>query len=133
MAVRAHTFGRSTEGVANVAAQLIGWPDLALKRTRKGLGFRARGREIVRMRGDHTAELLLTTAVIDRWARVLTDCRRVTPGRDAGWVTMAIDGRADAELFLSLVSVAIKVNQPRDRSPFPVSRASRWPDVRRSR
>ncbi|MFF5213312.1 luciferase family protein [Streptosporangium sp. NPDC000396] len=111
MAVRAHTSGRSTEGVANVAAQLIRWPDLALKRTRKGLGFRARGREIVRMSGDHTAELLLTTDVIDRWARVLTDCRRVTPGTDAGWVAMTIDGKADADLFLSLVSVAIKVNQ----------------------
>ncbi|MER5625296.1 luciferase family protein [Streptosporangium sp. NPDC002544] len=102
---------RSTEGVANVAAQLIGWPDLALKRTRRGLGFRSGGREIVRMSGDHTAELLLTTDVIDRWARVLTDCRRVTPGADAGWVAMTIEGRADAELFLSLVSVAIKVNQ----------------------
>jgi hypothetical protein len=94
-----------------VAAQLICWPALALKRTRRGLGFRASGREIVRMRGDHTAELLLTTPMIDRWARVLTDCHRVTPGTDAGWVTMTIDSRADAELFLSLVSVAIKVNQ----------------------
>ncbi|GAA2860732.1 hypothetical protein GCM10010517_19390 [Streptosporangium fragile] len=111
MAVRVHTSGRSTEGVANVAAQLISWPDLAVKRTRRGLGFRASGREIVRMSGDDTAELLLTEPVIDRWARVLTDCHRVTPGSDAGWVTMTIDGRADAELFLSLVSVAIKVNQ----------------------
>lgn len=109
--MRAHTFGRSTDGVANVAAQLICWPALALKRTRRGLGFRASGREIVRMRGDHTAELLLTTPMINRWARVLTDCHRVTPGTDAGWVTMTIDSRADAELFLSLVSVAIKVNQ----------------------
>jgi hypothetical protein len=111
MAVHAHTSVRSTDGVANVAAQLICWPALALKRTRRGLGFRADGREIVRMRGDHTAELLLTTPVIDRWARVLTDCHRITPGTDAGWVTMAIDGRADAELFLSLVSVAIKASQ----------------------
>jgi hypothetical protein len=109
--LRTHASRRSTEGVANVAAQLIGWPDLALKRTRRGLGFRSGGREIIRMSGDHTAEVLLTTDVIDRWARVLTDCHQVTPGADAGWVTMSIEGRADAELFLSLVSVAIKVNQ----------------------
>ncbi|MBB2910107.1 hypothetical protein FHS43_001353 [Streptosporangium becharense] len=116
MAARAHTPSRPTEGVANVAARLIGWPDLAMRRTRRGLGFRAGGREIVRMSGDDTAELLLTEPVIDRWARLLTDCHRVTPGSDAGWVTMTIDGRADAELFLSLVSVAIKANKP-----------SRWP------
>lgn len=109
--LRTHASRRSTEGVANVAAQLICWPDLALKRTRRGIGFRAGGREIVRMSGDHTVELFLTTAVIDRWARVLTDCHRITPGADAGWVAMTIEGRADAELFLSLVSVAIKVNQ----------------------
>jgi Family of unknown function (DUF5519) len=109
--LRTHASRRSTEGVENVAAQLVRWPDLALKRTRKGLGFRAGGREIVRMSGDHTAELLLTKPVIDRWARVLTDCHRVTPGADAGWVAMSIEGRADAELFLSLVSVAIKANQ----------------------
>ncbi|MFJ2034201.1 luciferase family protein [Streptosporangium sp. NPDC087985] len=122
MAVHAHTSDRSAEGVANVVAQLIRWPDLALKRTRRGLGFRAGGREIVRMSGGHTAELLLTTDVIDRWARVLTDCRRVTLGRDTGWVVMKIEGKTDADLFLSLVSVAIKVNQ-----------ASRWPASRRSR
>ncbi|MER6830546.1 luciferase family protein [Streptosporangium sp. NPDC000563] len=109
--LRTHASRRSTEGVENVAAQLLRWPALALKRTRKGLGFRADGREIVRMSGDHTAELLLTKPVIDRWARVLTDCRRVTPGADDGWVAMSIEGRADAELFLSLVSVAIKANQ----------------------
>ncbi|MEU8206289.1 luciferase family protein [Streptosporangium sp. NPDC049046] len=109
--LRTHTSRRSTEGVENVAAQLLRWPALALKRTRKGLGFRADGREIVRMSGDHTAELLLTKPVIDRWARVLADCRRVTPGADDGWVAMSIEGRADAELFLSLVSVAIKANQ----------------------
>ncbi|MFF0310349.1 luciferase family protein [Streptosporangium sp. NPDC004379] len=111
MAVHARTSSRPTEGVAHVATQLSHWPALALKRTRRGIGFRPEGREIVRMRGDHTAELLLTTGVIDRWARVLTDCRRVVPGSGDGWVSMAIDGRADAELFLSLVSVAIKANQ----------------------
>jgi len=110
-ALPTHVSRRSTEGVENVAAQLLGWPDLVLKRTGKGLGFQASGREIVRMSGDHTAELLLTKPVIDRWARVLTDCRRVTPGADDGWVAMSIEGRADAELFLSLVSVAIKANQ----------------------
>ncbi|MGC5012398.1 luciferase family protein [Streptosporangium sp. DT93] len=130
-ALRTRASGRSTEGVASVAAQLMGWPDLALKRTRKGLSFRARGREIVRMRGDHTAELLLTTPVIDRWARVLTDCHRITPGTDAGWVAMTIEGRADAELFLSLVSVAIKFSG--DRDDRSLSRGVRWPASLRSR
>ncbi|GAA3039040.1 hypothetical protein GCM10017559_79010 [Streptosporangium longisporum] len=129
--LRTRASGHSTEGVANVAAQLICWPDLALKRTRRGLGFRTHGREIVRMPGDNTAELLLTTAVIDRWARVLTDCHRITPGTDAGWVSMDIEGRADAELFLSLVSVAIKVSEGREGGS--VGRGSRWPASRRNR
>ncbi|MFC4591815.1 luciferase domain-containing protein [Sphaerisporangium corydalis] len=111
MAVLSRTHVRSAGCVADVAVQLTGWPDLSVSRTRKAISFRTRGREIIRMRGDHTAELLLTVPVIDRWARVLIDSNRVTPGRDAGWIKIEIEDRTDAEMFLSLVSVALKVNQ----------------------
>jgi hypothetical protein len=97
--------------VANVATQLMGWPDLALTRTRKKIAFRAGRREIVRMPGDHTAELRLTTPLIARWARVLADSGPVTSGRRPGWIVVAIEDQTTAELFLSLVSVAIKANQ----------------------
>jgi hypothetical protein len=97
--------------VADVAVQLAGWPDLVVSRTRKAIRFRSSGREIIRMPGDHTAELLLTVPVIDRWARVLADSHRVSPGHNAGWIKVEIEDRADAEMFMSLVSVAIKANQ----------------------
>ncbi|GGL15273.1 hypothetical protein Sme01_70140 [Sphaerisporangium melleum] len=100
----------SADHVADVAVELTRWPDLVVSHTRTAVRFRARGREIIRMPGDHTAELLLTAPLIDRWARVLADSYRVTPGHKAGWIRVEIEDRADAELFLSLVSVALKVN-----------------------
>jgi hypothetical protein len=111
MAVPTRTNRRSAECVANVATRLMGWPDLALKRTRKRIGFRASGREIVRMPGDHTAELRLTTPLINRWERVLADSQKVTPAQHPGWIVVEIEDHRDEELFLSLVSVAIKANQ----------------------
>ncbi|MFC7383305.1 luciferase domain-containing protein [Sphaerisporangium rhizosphaerae] len=100
----------SADCVADVAVELTRWPDLAVSHSRKAIRFRARGREIIRMRGDHTAELLLTASLVDRWARVLADSHRVTPGHGTGWIRVEIADRTDAELFLSLVSVALKVN-----------------------
>ena len=111
MAVLSGTHVRSAGCVADVAVQLTRWPDLAVSRTRKAIRFRSQGREIIRMSGDHTAELLLTVPVIDRWARVLADSHRVTRGHDPGWIRVTIEDRADAEMFLSLVSVALKANQ----------------------
>ncbi|GLW04882.1 hypothetical protein Misp01_00120 [Microtetraspora sp. NBRC 13810] len=111
MPVLARAPDGSTDCVAFVASRLMTWPDLVLRRNRRGLVFRARGREIVRMPGDHTAEVLLTAPVIARWAAVLTACGQVTPGSRPGWVTVHVEGPADAELVLSLVSVALKVNQ----------------------
>jgi hypothetical protein len=111
MAALARTHRRSAECVANVATQLLAWPDLAVKRTRKKIGFHAKGREIVRMPGDHTAELLLTTPLINRWERQLADSQRVTPAEHPGWIVVEIEDHRDEELFLSLVSVAIKANQ----------------------
>ncbi|MFC4536585.1 luciferase family protein [Sphaerisporangium dianthi] len=111
MAVLSRTHVPPSAGcVADVAVELTRWPDLAVSHTRKVIRFRARGREIIRMPGDHTAELLLTAPLIDRWARVLADSHRVIPGHSAGWVRVEIRDRADADLFLSLVSVALKVN-----------------------
>ncbi|WP_214413391.1 luciferase domain-containing protein [Sphaerisporangium fuscum] len=111
MAVLSRAHDRSAECVADVAVQLTRWPDLVVSRTRKSIRFRARGREIIRMSGDHTAELLLTAPVIDRWARVLADSHRVTPGHNVGWIKVEIEDRTDAEMFLSLVSVALKANE----------------------
>ncbi|WP_405145514.1 DUF5519 family protein [Sphaerisporangium sp. NBC_01403] len=111
MAVLTRTHVRSAGCVADVAVQLTRWPDLAVSRTRRAIKFRTRGREIIRMSGDHTAELLLTAPVIDRWARVLADSNRVTPGHNSEWIRVQIEDRAGAEMFLSLVSVALKVNQ----------------------
>ncbi|WP_344948947.1 luciferase family protein [Sphaerisporangium flaviroseum] len=111
MAVLSRTHVRSAGCVADVAVQLTHWPDLAVSHTRRAIRFRTRGREIIRMSGDHTAELRLTVPVIDRWARVLADSHRVTPGHNAGWIRVQIEDRSDAEMFLSLVSVALKANQ----------------------
>lgn len=106
-----HTHVRPAGCAADVAVQLTRWPDLAVRRTRRAIRFRSRGREIIRMPGDHTAELLLTAPVIDRWARILAASHRVTPGHGTGWIRVEIEDRADAEMFLSLVSVALKANQ----------------------
>ncbi|MDH2430140.1 luciferase family protein [Sphaerisporangium sp. TRM90804] len=111
MAVHSRAHGRSAGCVADVAVELARWPDLVVSHTRKAIRFRTAGREIIRMPGDHTAELRLTAPVIHRWARVLADSHRVTAGHNVGWITVEIDDRAGAEMFLSLVSVALKVNQ----------------------
>ncbi|MEO3814193.1 luciferase family protein [Sphaerisporangium sp. B11E5] len=116
MAVLSRT-GRSAACVADVAGQLARWPDLAVSHTRNVVRFRTMGREIIRMPGDHTAELLLTTSVIDRWARVLAGSQRVTQGHADGWVKVEIEDQNDVEMFLSLVSVALKANRE-----TPVSR-----------
>ncbi|WP_147268749.1 luciferase family protein [Sphaerisporangium album] len=97
--------------MADVAVELTRWPDLVVSRTRRSIRFLAEGREIIRMSGDHTAELRLTTPVIDRWARVLAESHRVTRGHNAGWIRVEIEDRTDAQMFLSLVSVALKANQ----------------------
>ncbi|MDF5752760.1 luciferase family protein [Spongiactinospora sp. TRM90649] len=110
MAVLASAGGTASEFAAFVAAQLTAWPDLVPRRKRRRLEFRAGGVRIVRMTPDGTAELLLTESVIERMAPVLADCAQVVTGGRPGWVSIRIAGRADAELFLSLVSVAIKAN-----------------------
>ncbi|GII83123.1 hypothetical protein Ssi03_11130 [Sphaerisporangium siamense] len=105
------THVRSAACVADVAVELTRWPDLIVSRTRRSIRFHAGGREIIRMSGDHTAELLLTTPVIDRWAKVLAGSHRVTEGHNAGWIRVEIEDRTDAHMFLSLVSVALKANE----------------------
>jgi hypothetical protein len=101
--------------VADVAVQLTRWPDLVMSHTPDVVRFRTMGREIIRMPGDHTAELLLTIPVIDRWARVLAGSHQVTKGHAAGWIKVEIEEQADVDLFLSLVSVALKANGPTPR------------------
>ncbi|MFI0422010.1 luciferase family protein [Spongiactinospora sp. 9N601] len=130
MAVLARAEGTPPEYAALVAARLTAWSDLTPKRTWRGLEFRVNGRRIVRMSKGRTAELRLTAPVIDRWESVLTECEQVSTGERDGWITVRIANRTDAELFLALVSVALKATL---KSPAAASRGSKWRAVRRMR
>ncbi|GAA5069158.1 hypothetical protein HNP84_008986 [Thermocatellispora tengchongensis] len=93
-----------------VAAELSSWPDLTFRRTRRMIVFSSRGGPVLRLTGRGVAYLRLSGPVLDRLVPLLPPSWLTASSPEPGWVPIRLDGQADAELLLSLVSVAIMVN-----------------------
>ncbi|MHC3470121.1 luciferase domain-containing protein [Streptomyces sp. 7R007] len=104
--------------VQRAMAQLETWPDLSPCPTSCGTGraLRSTREEIVHFHSDRDVDLHLTDPAIHRLHFDFAESTaiRLVPG--SRWVTVHIDCEADADLLLSLVSVALKAHQTRSPS-----------------
>ena len=94
--------------------QLESWSDLDSAPASCGTGtaVRSGSRDIVHFHSDHDADLHLTGAAIIRLRTELehSTAVRLHPGSE--WVTVHLDCTGDADLLVSLVSVALKAHAP---------------------
>ncbi|MFJ3306375.1 luciferase family protein [Streptomyces sp. NPDC086549] len=96
-----------------VMEQLEDWPDLSAGPASCGAGraLRSLHGEIVHFHSGRDVDLHLTAHAIQRFHDDLqaSTAVRLIPG--SRWVTIHVDCRADVDLLLSLVSVALKAHQ----------------------
>jgi hypothetical protein len=98
--------------------QLDSWPDLSSAPASCGTGTAVRcgSREIVHFHSDHDADLHLTGLAIARLRFELEQSTAVRLHPGSEWATVHLDCVGDAELLVSLVSVALKAHAA-DRLP----------------
>ncbi|MFC1429802.1 luciferase family protein [Streptacidiphilus sp. N1-3] len=99
--------------------QLESWSDLtnAPASCGQGRALVTGASEIVHLHNDHDADLHLTHEAIERLQAELEQSTavRLHPGTD--WITLHLDCDRDAELMVSLVSVALQAHaRPRPES-----------------
>ncbi|MFF9125585.1 luciferase family protein [Streptomyces sp. NPDC014889] len=98
---------------ARALSQLATWPDLteAVPSCGNGQALSSVGGEIAHFHSDRDVDLRLTVRAIRRLERDLRRFAaiRVVPG--SSWVTVRLDGSADVDLLMSLMSVALKAQQ----------------------
>jgi hypothetical protein len=68
------------------------------------------GDEIAHLHNDHDADLHLTDEAIERMRAELEQSTAVRLHEGTGWVTLRLDCDQDAELMVSLVSVALQAH-----------------------
>lgn len=88
------------------------WPVLAMAEASDAVVFNVGDIEILRLIGRDTAHLHLTRPVLERLHEALAVSAHVhlaTQEQD-GWITLRLDTRADFDLLVALVSLAIKAN-----------------------
>ena len=92
--------------------QLETWADLTIAPASCGQGqaLVTVGGEIAHLHNDHDADLYLTDESIDRMRIELEHSTAVRLYPGTGWVTLRLDCDQDAELMLSLVSVALQAH-----------------------
>jgi hypothetical protein len=92
--------------------RLVRWTELEYGSPSCGTGtaLRAGGREIVHFHSDRDADLYLTAGPIQRLWPELDHSTALRLHPDSPWVTVHLDCGGDADLLVSLVSVALKAN-----------------------
>lgn len=92
--------------------RLVRWTELEYGAPGCGTGtaLRAGGREIVHFHSDRDADLYLTDGPIRRLRPELDHSTALRLHPDSPWVTVHLDCVGDADLLVSLASVALKVN-----------------------
>ncbi|MEW2402529.1 luciferase family protein [Streptomyces sp. NPDC046862] len=98
---------------ASAFAQLAAWPDLTEVEPSCGIG-RALGSahgEIAHFHSDRVLDLRLTARAIRKFEEHLTGAGsvRLVPG--SPWVTLRLDVVADVDVLMTLVSLALQVQQ----------------------
>ncbi|MET8982952.1 luciferase family protein [Streptomyces sp. NPDC004539] len=93
--------------------RLASWPDLTTVTSSCGTGpaLRSAHSEIVHFHSAHEVDLHLTGRAIQRLSRDLraSTAIRLLPG--SRWVTVHLDCESDADLLVSLVSMALQAHQ----------------------
>jgi hypothetical protein len=99
--------------VSRALVQLATWPDLVAAEPSCGVGraLRSAHTEIAHFHSDRDVDLHLTTPTIGRFQDHLAAAAavRLVPG--SPWVTLHLDGAADIDLLMTLVSLALQVHQ----------------------
>ncbi|MEY9842148.1 luciferase family protein [Streptacidiphilus sp. EB103A] len=92
--------------------QLEAWADLTAGPASCGQGqaLVADGGDIAHLHNDHDADLYLTDEAIGRMRIELEHSTAVRLYPGTGWVTLRLDCDQDAELMVSLVSVALQAH-----------------------
>lgn len=92
--------------------QLESWADLTTAPASCGQGraLIADGGEIAHLHNDHDADLNLTDEAIERMRTELEQSTAVRLHSGTGWVTLRLDCDQDAELMVSLVSIALQAH-----------------------
>ncbi|WP_433434996.1 luciferase family protein [Nonomuraea sp. CA-141351] len=96
--------------LARAVAQLLAWPALEVRDTRRGVAFAVQGTEILRLTGADEVRLRLTAPAIERLEPQLGDCDQVQLCADHTWVALRVEAEPDLDLLLALTSVAIKAH-----------------------
>jgi hypothetical protein len=88
------------------------WADLTTASASCGQGqaLVSAGSEIAHLHNDHDADLHLTGEAIERMRTELEHSTAVRLHPGTGWVTLHLDCDQDAELMVSLVSVALQAH-----------------------
>jgi hypothetical protein len=89
---------------------LRAWPTLVMVRDGEAVTFSASDREIIRLHDHGTADLHLTSPVIDRLIRTLDASVHLDRSAEPGWVIIRLEDSMALHALLSLVSVALKAN-----------------------
>ncbi|MFJ5278950.1 luciferase family protein [Streptomyces parvulus] len=95
--------------------RLQAWPDLTVSPASCGTGraLRSVRDEIVHFHSDRDVDLHLTHRAIQRFQYDLSGSSAIRLVAGSRWVTVHLDCDADADLLLSLVSIALKAHQSR--------------------
>jgi len=106
--------------------QLESWADLTTAPASCGQGraLVANGGEIAHLHNDHDADLHLTDEAIERMRTELEHSTAVRLHSGTGWITLRLDCDQDAELMVSLVSIALQA-QSRNRPQAPARPCNR--------
>ncbi|TLS46263.1 hypothetical protein FE633_09990 [Streptomyces montanus] len=98
---------------ARALTQLETWPDLTEVEPSCGMGraLRSAHGEIAHFHSDRNVDLHLTARAIRRFEEHLTGAAavRLVPG--SHWVTLRLEGNADVDLLMTLVSLALQAHQ----------------------
>jgi hypothetical protein len=109
--------------------QLASWPDLTTGPAACGTGtaLTFQGRQVVHFHDHDEADVYLTAPVTARLAPALGASTAVRLAWGQEWITVLLDVETDAELLLSLTSVALKAHQqPRPATaPAPCAPCNR--------
>jgi len=86
------------------------WSVLAMTHAPDAVVFNTGDVEILRLTGRDTAHVCLTRPVLERLQDALALSAHAHLAAQDGWITLRLDTRADLDLLVALVSLAIKAN-----------------------
>lgn len=102
--------GGQTSYVERAKTEFGTWSVLTMTHAPDAVVFNVGDIQILRLTGRDTAHLHLTRPVFERLHKTLAVSTHVHLAAQDGWITLRLDTRADFDLLVALVSLAIKAN-----------------------